>query len=275
MDATATQTTAAQPPLSALTKAFRSTAGIWDLLLALTYRDLRTRYQGTVFSFIWWIARPLAMGLVLYFALGRVLRLSIPNYGVFIMSGLFAWFWFSGAVTGAASSIVVNGGLIKKMQFPRIVLPLSAVLFHTAQFVLTLPVLTVFVLISGLEPSPAWLIGIPVLLVLQVLLLIGLGMLLAPIQVFFRDLGPMLEVVLLLMFYLTPIIYPLERVPPQFRPFVLINPAAPLIEAWRQLFVHNEMPGTELWTAALAAAIVLVAGVFTFRKLEKYFADAI
>jgi len=275
VDATATQTTAAQPQLSVLAKALRATAGTWDLLLALTYRDLRTRYQGTVFSFIWWIARPLAMGLVLYFALGRVLGLTIPNYGVFIMSGLFAWFWFSGALTGAAGSIVSNGGMIRKMQFPRIVLPLSAVLFHTAQFVLTLPILTIFVLISGLTPSPVWLIGIPVLLVLQVLLLVGLGLLLAPLQVFFRDLGPMLEVALLLMFYLTPIIYPLERVPEEFRPFIMLNPAAPLVEDWRQLFVNNELPGIELWPAVLATAIVLVVGMYTFRKLEKYFADAL
>jgi ABC-type polysaccharide/polyol phosphate export permease len=274
MDATVPQV-AAQAQLSAFAKARVSAASLWDLLLALTSRDLRTRYQGTVFSFVWWIARPLAMGLVLYFALGRVLGLTIPHYGVFIMSGLFAWFWFSGAVTGAAGSIVANGGLIKKMQFPRIVLPLSAVLFHTAQFILTLPILTIFVLISGLEPSPVWLIGIPVLLVLQVLLLVGLGLLLAPLQVFFRDLGPMLEVTLLLMFYLTPIIYPLERVPDQFRPFVLINPAAPLVEDWRQLFVHNELPGTELWPAVVATAIVLTAGLFAFRKLEKYFADAL
>ena len=253
----------------------RSVSSVWDLIVALTSRDIRTRYQGTVFSFLWWIARPVAMGLVLYFALGRVLRLSIPNYGVFIMSGLFVWFWFSGAVTGAASSIVVNGGMIKKMQFPRIVLPLSTVLFHTTQFMLTLPILTVFVLISGLNPSPAWLIGIPVLFALQVVLLVGLGLFLAPIHVFFRDLGPMLEVLLLLMFYLTPIIYPLSRVPSEFRPFILINPAAALVESWRELFVNNELPGADLWSTVAAAAILLVAGIFTFRKLEKYFADAI
>jgi ABC-type polysaccharide/polyol phosphate export permease len=273
--ATVTQTTTAQPELPSLAKARHSTTGLWDLLAALTYRDIRTRYQGTVFSFLWWIARPLAMGLVLYFALGRVLGLTIPNYGVFIMSGLFVWFWFSGAVTGAAGSIVSNGGLIKKMQFPRIVLPLSAVLFHTAQFALTLPILTIFVLVSGLTPSPVWLIGIPILLLLQVLLLVGLGLLLAPLQVFFRDLGPMLEVALLLMFYLTPIIYPLERVPSEFRPFVLINPAATLVEDWRQLFVNNELPGTELWPAVLATAILLVVGMYTFRRLERYFADAL
>lgn len=272
MEATAAAT--ATPPFS-LTATVRSTSSAWNLLVALTARDMKVRYQGTFFSFIWWIARPCAMGLVLYFALGRVLRLEIPNYGVFIMSGLFAWFWFSGSITSAAGSIVSNSGLVRKVQFPRMVLPLSAVLFNTAQFLVTLPILTVFVLISGLHPSPVWLVGIPILLVLQVLLLVGLGTLLASINVFFRDLGPMLEVVLLLMFYLTPIIYPMSRVPEEFRPLVLANPASSLIEGWRQLFVHNELPGTDLWSAVAATAIFLVLGIVAFRKLEKYFADAL
>lgn len=268
MEAATTQALRAPAPA-------RFNASAWDLLLALTARDIKARYQGTFFSFIWWIARPLALGLVLYFALGRVLRFEIPSYGVFIMSGLFAWFWFSGSVSASASSIVANGGMIKKVPFPRLILPLSAVFFNTAQFAMTLPILTLFVFISGLEPSPAWLAGIPILVATQLVLLIGIGMLLAAINVFFRDLSAMLEVMLVLMFYLTPIIYPLQRVPPEFRSYMKLNPVAPLIDAWHDLFVSGTFSVTDLWPSYLFAIGFVVVGLAVFRRLEDHFADAL
>ena len=258
-----------------LVEAAKSTSTAWDLLIAVTARDLRVRYQGTVLSFIWWIARPLALGLVLYFALSRVLRVDVPNYSVFLISALFPWFWFSGSIQQAAGSFVVNGGLLKKVQFPRLILPLSAVLFNTFQFLLTLPVLGVFVLAAGIEPDVSWAIGIPMLLALQLLLLTGLGTLLATLNVFFRDLAPMLDVVLLLMFYMSAVIFPLDRVPERFKPMLVLNPVAPLIDSWRNLFLDGRLPGADLWPSLVLTGVVLTLGLTTFRRLEKHFADAL
>jgi lipopolysaccharide transport system permease protein len=177
-----------------LAAAVRSSSTAWDLLLAITARDLRVRYQGTFFSYLWWIARPLAMGFVMYFALGRVLgvgtRLGIPNFSVFLLSAIFPWFWFSGSVQQSASAFVGNSGLLKKVRFPRLILPLSAVFHNAVQFVLSLPVLAFFVLIAGVDPDVAWVAGIPILLALQLLLLVGLGTLLASLTVFLRDIQP-------------------------------------------------------------------------------------
>lgn len=258
-----------------LAAAARSTFTAWDLLIAVTARDLRVTYQATFFSYLWWIARPLAMGLVLYFALGRVLRLDIPNYSVFLLSALFPWFWFSGSVQQSSATFIGNSGLLKKVQFPRLILPLSAVFYNTVQFLLALPVLTLFVLVAGIDPDVAWVVGIPLLLTLQLLLLIGLGALVSSLSVFFRDLGPLLGVVLLLMFYVSPIIYPMERVPEKFKSILLLNPVAPLIEGWRELFLEGSVPGTELWPTVVLTAAALVLGLGVFRTLEKYFADAL
>lgn len=262
--------------------AARSTSSAWDLLIAVTARDLRVRYQRTAFSYVWWIARPLALGLVLYFALGRVLRLDIqgsdvyiPNYGVFLLAGLFPWFWFSVSVQQSANSVVSNGGLLRKVQFPRLILPLSAVFYNTVQFLLTLPILAVFVVVAGIEPDVTWVVGIPMLLVLQFLLVVGLGTLLASLNVFFRDLGPLLEVVLLLMFYTSAVIFPLSRVPDTFRPILRLNPMVPLLEGWRKLFLGGSIPGTELLPAIIFTGVLLVIGLGVFRSLEKYFADAL
>jgi lipopolysaccharide transport system permease protein len=262
-----------------LAAAARASSAAWDLLLAITARDLRVTYQATFLSYLWWIARPLATGFVMYFALGRVLgvgaRLGIPNFAVFLLSALFPWFWFSGSVQQSAGAFVANGGLLKKVQFPRLILPLSAVFHNAMQFLFSLPVLAFFVVIAGVDPDVAWVVGIPILFALQLLLLVGLGALLASITVFLRDLQPFLGVVLLLMFYGSPIIYPFERVPERFKPFVLLNPAAPLLEGWRKLFLEGSVPGTDLWPTIVATAVLLVLGLGVFRVLEKYFADAL
>ncbi len=232
-------------------------------------------YQATFFSYLWWIARPLAMGFVLYFALSRVLRLDVPNYSVFLLSALFPWFWFSGSVQQAAGVMIANGGLLKKVRFARLILPLSVVFYNTVQFLCALPVLALFVIVAGIDADVAWVVGIPILLALQLLLLVGLSALVSSVSVFFRDLGPMLGVVLLLMFYVSPIIYPLDRVPEQFKPILLLNPVAPLLDGWRKLFLEGSIPGTELWPTMVFTAALLVLGLGVFRALEKYFADAL
>jgi ABC-type polysaccharide/polyol phosphate export permease len=272
-DVTTAEATAPRP--FGLAGAMRSTASAWDLLVAITLRDIRVRYQGTFFSTIWWIARPLALGLVLYFALGRVLRLDIPNYSVFLISALFPWFWFSGAVQQSAGTFVGNGGLIKKVRFPRLILPASAVVFNTAQFLVTLPILVGFVLAAGIDPAPEWALGIPMLLALQFVLLMGLGTLLASINVFFRDLGPMLDVAIMLLFYMSAVIFPLDRVPDSFRPMLAFNPVAPLVDSWRNLFLYGQLPNGDLWPAVGLTAAAVALGLFAFRSLEKYFADAL
>ncbi len=258
-----------------MTSLLSSASKMWDLLVAITLRDIRVRYQGTVLSFIWWIARPLTLGIVLYFALGKVLRLDIPNYSVFLLSALFPWFWFAGSIGQATGIFVSNSGLLKKVRFPKLILPLSAMLFNTSQFLLTLPILIGFVLIAGISPSVTWIFGIPALMALQFLLLVGLGTLLATLNVFFRDLGPMVEVALLLLFYLSAIIFPLDLVPDEFRPILALNPVAPLIDAWRNLFLYGEFLDGAIWPSLLITAGSLGLGMFAFNKLERHFADAL
>lgn len=262
---------------SSATDLLRSVSTTWDLLLAITLRDIRVRYQGTFLSFIWWIARPLTLGTVLYIALGRVLglRADVPNYSIFLLSALFPWFWFSSSILQATGIFVGNGGLLKKVRFPKLILPLSAVLFNTSQFLLTLPILIGFVLVAGIDPELMWLAGIPALMALQLLLLIGLGTLLATLSVFLRDLGPMVDVALLLLFYLSAIIFPLDLVPPEFRWVMALNPVAPLIDAWRNLFLHGEFIDGAIWPVLIITAASLAVGLFAFNKLERHFADAL
>ena len=247
----------------------------WDLLFAFTTRELILRYRGTVFGYVWWLARPLALGLLLWFAMSKVLDVNIPDYHLFIMTGLFPWFWFSSAVSESTNVLVNNGPLLKKVPFPRVILPLSCAFGNAAQFVLTLPVLLAFVMIGGKSAEPVWLIGIPFLILLQFTLTVGIGMALSPLNVFLRDMAPLVEVTTTMLFYASAVIFPLDRVPESMRPIVHLNPIASLMEGWRSVILEGAFPGIDIWPALVSAALAAVVGLTIFRALENHVADGI
>lgn len=219
--------------------------------------------------------KPLALGAVLFVALKQFVRIQVEDYHLVLLTGLFPWVWFQTSLFLATPSIANGGALLKKVPFPRIVLPLSTILTTGFHFLLTIPVLVILLAISGRHPSAAWLLGIPILAAVQLALLMGAALLLASIDVFLRDLQHLIEVFLTLLFYLSPIFYPLDLVPDRWRPVVLLNPLASLIDAWRDLFLYNAMPGFDIWPAVLYALGALILGGEVFRRLEPGFADAL
>lgn len=244
-----------------------------QLLQALTARDLKLRYQGSIFGWAWSLLRPLALGGILSFALGSVLGTGIG--AVFLLCGLFPWFWFQSSVQGSATTFVGNGGLLRKVRFPRHVLPASVVLGNTLQFLLALPVLFAFVIGAGHGPSWTWIPGLPLMFVVQLALVMGLSLFVASVTVFFRDLEHLLDVGLTLVFYGTPILYGLDRVPGRYEWVGWANPLAPVMEGWRSVLLDGSLPGAHLLVAAGFAAVSLVAGWLTFRRLEDLFADVV
>lgn len=246
----------------------------WELLYLLTRRDLKVRYQDTVRGFIWTAAKPLLFGLVVWFALRKVLQVEtdVP-YHLFLLSALLPWTLFQASLMFSTPLIVNNGGLIKKVPFPVYVLPLATIANNMVHFVLSLPVLIVFLLLAGRSPGVEWLVGVPVLLAVQLILMMGGALLLSALDVYFRDLEHLIEVMLTLLFYVTPILYPLAAVPSPYQDILKANPLATLIEAWRGLLVENNLPGFELWPSLLTTAIVGAVGVWVFQKLRPGFAD--
>lgn len=245
------------------------------MLYLLTLRDLKLRYQDTVFGLLWSLMKPLALGAVLYVALSVFVRLDVEDYQLVLLSALFPWVWFQSSALLATSSFAGNGALLKKVPFPRFVLPFSTILNSGFHFLLSIPVLIGVLLLSGHHPNATWIIGVPMLALVQATLLMGLMLLVASVDVYFRDLEHLVEVFLSLLFYVTPIFYPLSIVPEEWQPLLKLNPLTSLIEAWRDLFMSNELPGIDLWPALLFTAGAVVAGVWTFRRLEPGFADAL
>jgi homopolymeric O-antigen transport system permease protein len=244
-----------------------------ELLYLLTWRDLKVRYQGTALGFFLSVA--MLLGMVLYFALSKVVRFDVPDYQLFLLAGLFPWYWFQSSVISAIGSFTGNGNLIKKVRFPRYVLPLSIIANNTVHFVLSLPVLILFSLIFASGPDWTWLIGIPLISLIQLVLITGASLAAGTINVFFRDLEHLAEVFLTLLFYLTPVIYPLDLVPEEYETLLMLNPMTSLIEGWHDVIVNNDLPGFEIWPSVVLSVVVLGIGSALYARLQRHFADVL
>jgi lipopolysaccharide transport system permease protein len=253
-------------------------ARTWDLLMLVTAREVKVRYQGTVLGFLWTLAKPLLLALVFSFALSYVLRIRAPGdtpFVLFLLSALFPWTWFQSSIQFSAGSFSNNAPLLKKVYFPRFVLPLSAVTSQLFHFVLSIPILVLMLIIWGYYPGLEWLVGFPLLAAIQLLILAGAVLLVASFNVFLRDLEHLVEVLMTLWLYLTPIIYPLSAVKGKVGHLIYLNPMASLIQAWRDLFLNNQIPGAEIWPALVFAALALLAGTIAFKTLEGQFEIAL
>lgn len=220
--------------------------------------------------------RPLLQGAVLFVVLSKFIRIDVEDYALVLLAGLFPWTWFQTSLVIAVGSFATNGALIKKVYFPRFVLPLATVMNNGVQYALSIPVLLILLLVQGYTPNWTWLIGIPYLLAVQALLIMGIVLFIASLDVYFRDLEHLTDVFVgLIWFYLTPVIYPLSIVPDKYHTWVLLNPMASLIEGWRDLFLQNQLPGADLWPALVFAAGMVALGTFSFKQMEGGFADAL
>jgi ABC-type polysaccharide/polyol phosphate export permease len=219
--------------------------------------------------------KPLMLGAVLFVALKQFVRIDVEDYHLVLLTALFPWVWFQTSVLLATPSFASNGALLKKVPFPRVVLPFSTTLNSGIHFILSIPVLIVLLAVSGEHPNATWIVGVPVLVFVQLAMLMGIVMLLASLDVFFRDLEHLVEVFLQLLFYTTPILYPLDIVSDRWQTVLQINPLTSLMEAWRDLLMNNTLPGIDLWPALLFTLVALIVGSQVFRRLEPSFADAL
>jgi ABC-2 type transport system permease protein len=188
---------------------------IWkyrDLLLNLVARDLAVRYRRSALGFFWSFLNPLLMMVVFSIVFQVVRPLSVRNYALFVLTGLLAWNFLAGSLGGAVRSITGNANLIDKVYFPREVLPLSVVLSNLVNFLLSLVVFIPLSLLLGAQWS-AWTLALPLIVGVQLILVTGLALLLAALNVFYRDTELVLDVALTGWFFLTPIFYELELLP--------------------------------------------------------------
>ena len=248
-----------------------------ELLLTWTRRDFRVRYSQSVLGAAWAILQPLA--LMVIFSLIFSVFLKVPTdgipYPIFAYSALLPWTLFSNSLSFAIPSLVNNMNLVSKIYFPREILPLSAILVGLADFLIASSIFIVMLVVYRVDVGWVVLL-IPVVLAVQILLMFGIGLLAAAVNVFYRDIRFIIPLSLQLWMYVSPVIYPVSAIPERWRPFYFLNPMAAILDAYRRVLLLKQMPDWgPLGLAALISLLLTVLAYRYFKRAERQFADLI
>jgi ABC-2 type transport system permease protein len=245
-----------------------------QLLVNLTVRDLKVKYKGSALGILWSLLNPLVMMAIYTLVFSVFLRaVRLPNYWAFVLGGLLSWIFFSSGLTSATASFTRNPSLITKVAFPIESLPLAGILAHFVNFLVMVAVLLVILVVAGL-PLGLSLVLLPVVLLAHLAFTIGLGLLLATVTVYFRDLEHLVALVLTAWFYVTPILYPLDpkSLPSgagRLAPILMVNPLSWFMDSYHAVLFTGRWPDPKLFTLMMttsAVALVVGYGVFTWLR---------
>lgn len=244
------------------------------LLKMLVLKDLKLKYRGSVFGFLWSLANPLLMIVVYTIAFTFILRIRNEMFVFYLMLGQLAWSFFASSAMMSTGSIVDNAGLLRTVLFPRAILPIGTVLFNFAQYLLTVSVFLPVMAVWYQVPFAGPMLLFPVVLALQVLFTIGIALILATVTAFFRDVRHLVEVALAVLFWTTPIVYELGQVPERLRLLILLSPVSPFVVAYQKLFFYREWPEATVWLLASTYAIgAFVVGATLILAFEDRFTE--
>jgi ABC-type polysaccharide/polyol phosphate export permease len=251
---------------------------IWKnrlLLRTLASRELKSRYRGSYLGFLWSLLNPLLLMLAYLLVFSVYVRIEMENYAAFLLSGLLPWIWFSGSLTQGVRSVLDNGHLIKKVMFPVEILPAVAVSTTMVNFLLSLPVLAILLASQGHAPSIHWL-ALPLLILLQAAFCLALALPLSALQVALRDTEQVVTNVLNLLFFMTPIIYPVSLVPESLRFASYLNPMTLLVGCYHAILVEGTWPRWDfLGIFAAVTFAAFVGGAWVFARRRESFPDEV
>jgi ABC-2 type transport system permease protein len=245
-----------------------------NLTLTLARTDWKLRFFGSVLGYLWSLVRPLLLFAVLWVVFTKVFHAGagVPHYPVYLLTGIVLWTFFVETTGGSVQCLLVREGLLRKMRFPRMVIPLSVGLTASFNLIMNLIVVFGFALATGVEPRLTWL-ELPLLILLLAILAVGIGMLLAPLYVRFRDVQPIWEVVTQILFYASPIIYTAAKYPASVVHLAMVNPIGAILTQINHAFIDPRAPSAAhviggsvrllLPLGIIVAMAVLGAWVFT------------
>jgi lipopolysaccharide transport system permease protein len=255
-------------------------AELWqarELLYFLVWRDLKVRYAQTVLGVAWAVVQPLLTTVIFTIVFGRLARVpsdGIP-YPIFALAALVPWTYVSTAYSAAGVSVLNNANLITKIYFPRLVIPLAPVGAASVDFAVGLVLLAVGLVGYGLTPSPWALVVVPLSIVAFALTAAGVGCWVAALSVQYRDVKVLVPFVTTMWMYVSPVVYPLSRVPAHWRLVYALNPLAGTFAAFRASLVGREVAWGPWGVSVAAAVLVFVSGAAYFRRTERVFADIV
>lgn len=246
-----------------------------DLVYLLTLKEMKVRYKSSFFGYLWSIAQPLSFALVYFVAFKIVMRIQMENYTIFLLAGLFPWQWMGNTFSSSPGIFIGNSSIIKKVNFARNSLIISAVLQEMLHFLVAIPVLVFFMFLYDKAPSLSWLYGVPFLLVVQFSFSYGLSLAISSLNLFFRDLERLAGIFITLSFYMTPIIYPETMLPEKYQSLLYLNPFAPLMISWRRLFLDGVLDFNFISLSVVYGSLSLFIGTRIYKRISWKFAEVL
>lgn len=248
-----------------------------ELLIAWAGRILRTRYQQTAIGGLWIVIQPLATVAVFSIIFTYIVPVDTGNipYPIFSYVALVPWTLLASSLGDMTEAIVSNMQLITKIYFPREVLPISSVLARLMDYLVSMGLLAVMLIWYRIPVNSEALLFLPVVLLIQLALIIGLGLFLSASNVYYRDVRSVLVLVMQLWFYGSPVIYPISMVPENLLPIYFLNPMAGILTAYRDIILNGVIPQSYLFISSVEAIVILFAGYWFFKRAEHQFADII
>lgn len=239
------------------------------IVALLVRRDLKVRYADSYLGYVWSILEPLAMSLVYWVVMVKVLNRHAPEqpYMIFLLSGQLGWFWFNGTITAVMRAMRSEAALIRSTSLPREIWVVRVVLSKAVEFFFSLIVLAAFAALYRKSVQPE-IVLFPIGLLLQALMLLGLGLILAPVTVLVKDMDKIVPIVLRMLFYFSPILYSISQVPKAVRPYLEFNPLVGIFSFYRAAFFPGELRAQYVLLSVGTTVVLLVLGVLTFRRLE-------
>lgn len=244
-----------------------------QMLVNIVRKDLRSRYKGSFLGFLWTFVNPLLQLIIYSIVFPYLLRSNQENYPMFLFVALLPWIFFSSSLQGSTTSIVGSANLVKKIYFPRAILPLSVVSTNLMNYIYGLIIVFPALLLTGVNLTfhVFWL---PIVLLVAFIFTLGLSLILSSLYVKFRDLEHIVGILVMVWFYLTPIVYSVDIFPANIVEIIGYNPMVSVINSFRDILLYGQSPDwASLTYAFLIGVIVLLVGIIIFRKFEKTFAE--
>jgi ABC-2 type transport system permease protein len=245
------------------------------MLRNLISKELQVRYKNSALGFFWTFLNPLLMLVVYSFVFSTIMRSDMKDFSIYLFIGLLAWNYIAGSVLQGTGCMVANGSLLKKVYFPREVIPLSIVFANMINYILCMIILLVALLISGIGIHHD-ILFYPVILLVQTIFLIPLVLILSVVNVYFRDLEHTVNVLINLWFFTTPIVYPLSIVPEHLRIFFYLNPATHIVAAYQAIMYYRTAPDmAALFWMFVGSLIFFWVGWKIFDNLQRRIAEEV
>lgn len=245
-----------------------------EMIFSLVKRDLKGRYKGSVLGFLWTFLNPLLQLAVYTMVFSVIMRAGIEDYYLFLFVALVPWIFFSTSLSGGSSCIWAQQEMVKKIYFPREVLPLSYVASQFVNMLLSFVVIFVVLIFSGHTLNPLALLCLPVVMLVEFILALGMAMLTSAITVYLRDLEYILGIVTMAWQFLTPVMYSGDMVPEEIRWAFNLNPMTPVIQVYREILYYGNVPELNtLLSATIFGVVVLIIGWCVFHQLQKHFVE--